>query len=112
MDFPTRLHGNLTLATLPRQLVMANADETKAALTNLCSVTRHLALDMGETQFLDSSGLAVLISLHKRLAAGEGRLLLIRPHANVRALIALTQLHQLFPIYEDDLAAIQQFEAA
>ncbi len=106
-------HAHVTVARLPENLVMSNADSTRDALNQLIDQGhRHLVLDLQPVEFMDSSGLAVLIALYKRLSNRRGRLVLLSPTSNVRALIELTRLHQLFDIYEDDQAAISDLLAA
>lgn len=113
MQLTTTQQGPVMLITLPTRLVMNNAE---ALRNDLSSITargyRLLAVDLSGVEFVDSSGLAVLIALYKQLQEIDGRLALLSPHANVRALIELTRLHQIFDIYEDQGRAIADLQAA
>ncbi len=42
---------------------------------------QHVALNMAEVTFVDSTGLSVLVSLHKRMESMEGELIVFSPSA-------------------------------
>lgn len=81
------------------ELVAANAaqvrDEIRAALP---ATTVQLDLDFSSLTFLDSSGLGMLISLHKTLRSRNGLVRLLKPATNVRQILELTRLHHVFEI--------------
>jgi len=81
------------------ELVAANAtqvrDEIRAALP---ASTIRLDLDLSSVTFLDSSGLGMLISLHKTLRSRNGMVRLLKPAPNVRQILELTRLHRVFEI--------------
>lgn len=64
-----RIGGELDLATAPR------LEEHVTALI-MTHPARRLILDMTELQFCDSTGLGVLVALHRRLEADGGSLVL------------------------------------
>ena len=49
-------------------------------------------------EFLDSTGLGVLISLHKKAAQEGGKLTLLHPKPTIVQLLELTRLHRFFDI--------------
>ena len=109
MNLQSQSHGTVELVTLPAQLVMANAQETRAAIRNLVADGRiRLVLDLHAVEFVDSSGLSVLVSTLKAVQPLLGEVVLLRPSAGVRSLIELTRLHQVFAIFEDRDAAIRE----
>jgi len=106
-------HKQVVSVQLPDTLVMSNADETRTALTDLTSQgNRKLIIDLSSVNFIDSSGLAVLIAIYKQVNRQQGQMVLLQPQNNVRALIELTRLHQIFDIYEDRQSAIRNLLAA
>ena len=54
--------------------------------------TRTLVLDVGGLRFIDSSGLRVIISAHKAMAARDGRLVLRSATETTRRLLDITGL--------------------
>jgi anti-sigma B factor antagonist len=109
MNLQNQSHGAVELVALPSQLVMANAQETRAAIRDLIADGRtRLVLDLREVEFVDSSGLSVLVSTLKQVQPLNGEVVLLSPSDGVRSLIELTRLHQIFAIFEDCDAAIHE----
>jgi anti-sigma B factor antagonist len=52
----------------------------------------HVSLNMAEVSFIDSSGLSVLISEHKRMESMNGELIIFSPSHQMRRLLELTAL--------------------
>ena len=109
MNITKHSHGTVELIQLPKRLVMANAAETREYLKQLVARGRnHLVLDLQQVEFIDSSGLSVLVSALKAAQAEDGEVVLLHPSNGVRSLIELTRLHQVFEIFEDQDAAIRR----
>ncbi len=104
-------HDNVSVIDLPDKITMANADATRDALAEMVTAGHHhIILNLEPVCFIDSSGLSVLIATLKRLQPLQGQLTLLSPSQNVRALIELTRLHQVFDIYEDVITAIEDMQ--
>ena len=109
MNLQCQGHGRAELVSLPAQLVMANAPEARRAIRHLVDTGRtRLVLDLTSVDFIDSSGLSVLVSTLKAVQDKEGKVVLLNPSDEVRSLIELTRLHQVFDIFEDRDAAIEK----
>ena len=82
-----------------QELVAVNAamvrDQIRAALPAGCT---SLDRDLSGMTFLDSSGLGVLISLHKTMRSRSGTLRLYQPAPSVQQVLELTRLHRVFEI--------------
>lgn len=108
MKFSPLPHNNACLVTLPKQVVMSQTPTLRAALTRqLESGTNRLIVDLHEVEYIDSSGLSILISALKVADKTAGEVVLLSPTNGVRALIELTQLHQIFTIFENKHSAIE-----
>lgn len=53
---------------------------------------QHVALNMSEVTFVDSTGLSVLVSLHKRMESVDGDLIVFSPSAQLRRLLQIVGL--------------------
>jgi anti-sigma B factor antagonist len=107
MNLSSQTHGTVELVTLPTRLVMSNAQETRLAIKALIEGGRiRLVLDLQNVGFIDSSGLSVLVSTMQVVQQRNGKVVLLGPSSGVRSLIELTRLHQMFEIFEDREAAI------
>jgi anti-sigma B factor antagonist len=67
-------------------------------------------VDMSDISYLDSSGLGLLLRLHREYGAGSGRLVLI-PSATVRGVLEITRLTDLFATQPDLAAALRSVGA-
>ncbi len=109
MNINHSTHGNVKVVQLPEQLIMANAPETRESIQHLIHEGHNrLILNLEDVSFIDSSGLSVLVSAMKAVHAGDGAIALLSPSDDVRSLIELTRLHQVFDIFEDRDAAVRK----
>lgn len=109
MNLQCHGHGAIALVDLPARMVMADAPELRDALKSLIDGGRtRLVLNLQPVEFVDSSGLSVLVSALKAVQAQDGEVVLLSPNDGVRSLIELTRLHQVFEIFEDRQAAIMR----
>jgi anti-sigma B factor antagonist len=58
----------------------------------------HVAVDLSELTFMDSSGLAVLIAEQKRVESLRGELIILSPRPRIRRLFELTGLDSYLTI--------------
>lgn len=109
MNISSKQHGSVDVVQLPQRLVMANAAAVRRELLEMVALGHHyLVLDLGGTTFVDSSGLSVLVSALMAANKVNGKVALLNPTNDVRALIELTRMHEVFAIYADPEAAIDQ----
>lgn len=64
-----------------------------------------VVLDMSRVGFVDSSGLAALISILKSIPTG-GHLRLCQANAHIKHLLSVTRLEKTFPVFADLAAAL------
>ncbi len=99
--------ANANLVIMPSTMTMSNAPTIRGALLKLINKgANKLVIDLNQVEYIDSSGLSVLVTAYQQLQANEGEVVLLSPSNNVRSLIELTRLHQIFTIYEDKEAAL------
>jgi anti-sigma B factor antagonist len=112
MNLEYHAQTDVQVIKLPRRLIMADA---KAAQKSLRSFTRSneplLALDMRETEFIDSSGLAVLVNCLQVSRRKNGEVCLFGMQASVRTLFELTRLNTIFPIEHRCEDAVQRLSS-
>ncbi|MGW5193984.1 STAS domain-containing protein [Kribbella sp. NPDC004138] len=61
---------------------------------------RPIVLDLSGVEFMDSSGLGVLVGAHKEAAARDGALVLAAPSPRVHKIFKVTKLHKVFAVHE------------
>jgi len=103
---------NIEVIQLPRRILMADAKQTKKSLHNFLNQQKpRIALDMREVEFIDSSGLAVLVNCLQTCRRKSGDVCLFGLRDTVQALFELTRLHTVFPIENLQQDAIARLAA-
>ena len=94
-----RLQGEDEIRNLFRQVASLVTDAGR----------RHLVLNFGRVQFLDSSAIGQLIMLNRKVQAADGRLALC--HLNVPAQETFETMHltDFFNIYDTEEGALDSF---
>ncbi len=97
IEFGVDTTGEGVGVVTPRgRLNMVSARRLKDLLTELVADgTNRIVVDMGETTFLDSSGLGALIAGLKSTRQAGGDLRVARPTPAVRAVFELTNLDRV-----------------
>ena len=93
--------GTLSVSEIP-ELTAVNSgafrDEVNAALRD---APAFIEIDLARTRFMDSSGLGALFSVYRTVGAMSGTTMrLLNPTAEIRQLLELTQMQQLFEIVQ------------
>jgi anti-sigma B factor antagonist len=70
------------------------------AILDVLPDTKRLVVDLGHTDFIDSTGLGVLVRALKRLRHHGGDLVLRAPKANARKTLAITGLDRVITILD------------
>jgi len=60
--------------------------------------THHVVLDLARVTFMDSTGLAVIVTEHKRMRHSDGTLTIFSPPSSVRRLFEITGLTTVLDI--------------
>ncbi|MBT5709116.1 MAG: STAS domain-containing protein [Verrucomicrobia bacterium] len=82
-----------------QELTAVNATEAKTKIKEaLNEVHTRIDVDLSSTSFIDSSGLGVLIGLHKAMVSKNGSIRIVNPTDSVQQVLELTRLHRLFEI--------------
>ncbi len=67
---------------------------------------KHLLFILSEVSFMDSSGIGILIGRYKLVKQLGGRIAVFGAGARIQEIFRLSALHQLFPMFTDEDAAI------
>jgi anti-anti-sigma factor len=58
----------------------------------------HVALDLTTLEFIDSTGISVIIAEHKRTASAGGELIILTPHRHVRRVFEVSGLMDVLQV--------------
>ena len=97
MSFKVVERGNVTLIEIGGQLIVGNRQSLKEqVLKQLERGDRQFVVDFSGTEYIDSSGLGVLVTLSKKIREQGGELSLVSLSEDLRTLFELTKLDTLF----------------
>jgi len=92
------LEGEVDVYTAPllRQEIMDQVD----------SGVKHLLVNLAQVEYLDSTGLGILIGGVKRLKEQDGSLKLVGPSARITRIFEITGLNKIFDVYSSEADAL------
>ena len=62
---------------------------------------KNLVFDFNELEFMDSSGVGMILGRYKLLKGLNGRVFTARPNATVEKIINISGLHKIIPVYDN-----------
>jgi anti-anti-sigma factor len=91
------------VVTIRGELDLATAPELETALLERLDAGQEVVLDLRELQFMDSSGLRVLVTAHARAADGGPRFAIVRPLAGteVAKILEIAGVQQQLHVVEE-----------
>ncbi len=105
-DLAARTVGAQTVVSVAGDLDVLTAPRLRDCLSHVIDDGHHqLFVDLTPCEFIDSSGLSALVTALKRVRSLGGDMGLVCPRGNVRRLIEVVALDQVFSLY-DDVAAV------
>jgi anti-sigma B factor antagonist len=100
LSLATRTEGDRTVVTVGGEIDVYTAPKLREQLIDLVSGGNyHLIVDMESVDFLDSTGLGVLVGGLKRVRAHEGSLRLVCTQERILKIFRITGLTKVFPIH-------------
>jgi anti-sigma B factor antagonist len=71
---------------------------------------QHIVLNLGDVDYIDSSGIGELVSAYTAVRNRGGDLKLLNLTKKVRDLIQLTKLYTVFEVFTDEPTAVSSFK--
>jgi len=111
MTTSTREVGGVTIVDISGRIVLG---EESAALRNLvCDLLakgdKKILFNLGDVNYIDSSGLGHLVSAFTSVRKQDGELKLLNLTKKVHDVIQITRLYTVFDIMDDEAAAVKSF---
>lgn len=104
------INEGICVMSLDGTLNARSADQVKDAFREVAGKgIRQVVLDLGQVPFIDSSGLAALVSGLKTLNEKDGSLKLASLQSQADLLFKLTMFDKVFEIFSDVDAAARSF---
>lgn len=104
-----RLKGNVLIADISGELNLHNSPDLRAALLDLIEThtPQRVILNLADVAYMDSSALAVLIEMLKRVRRDDGTIYLTSLQPPVRGLLEIARLDSVFVVVDTEQAALE-----
>jgi anti-sigma B factor antagonist len=100
LTLSTRPEGDRTVVAVTGEIDVYTAPKLREHLIDLVAAgSHHLIIDMEGVDFLDSTGLGVLVGGLKRVRSHEGSLHLVCTQDRILKIFRITGLTKVFPIH-------------
>ena len=107
LTLTTRQVGGHTLVSVGGEIDVYTAPKLRDKITELVNAGHHtLIIDMEKVDFLDSTGLGVLVGGLKKIRAQDGSMSLICSQDRLLKIFRITGLAKVFTIHESEQSAL------
>ena len=107
LDLPRVMHDGWTVVTPTGEIDVATAPRLREQLLALVTDgTVHLVIDLEGVDFIDSTGLGVLVGALRRARSADGDLRLVCTNSRILKVFDITGLHAVFVVGATVEAAI------
>lgn len=103
--------GEIMVIKIPRRLNLRNSEGLKTLLKQLTERGKYRwVMDLSKTEYMDSSGLAALVSQIATCHQNGGNIYLAAPSDFVLSLLEITHLNRVLKPFDSVTTAIQAFQ--
>ena len=109
LDLETTKRGDASILTLHGEIDVYTAPRLRQAIVDLVEAGEHrIVVDMEKVDFLDSTGLGVLVGGLKRVKTNEGTLAIVVTQDKILKIFEIIGLNRVFPIARTVDDALQE----
>ena len=102
LSLANRTEGDKTVVSVGGEIDVYTAPKLREQIVTLVEEGHyHLVIDMEDVEFLDSTGLGVLVGGLKRVRAHDGSLRLVCTQERILKIFRITGLTKVFPIHDN-----------
>ena len=111
MTTSTRQVGGVTIVDISGRIVLCEESGALRELVRdiLSKGHKQILLNLGNVNYIDSSGLGHLVSAFTSVRKQEGELKLLNLTKKVHELMQITRLYTVFDIMDDEAVAVKSF---
>jgi anti-sigma B factor antagonist len=111
MKVATRQVDGVTILDLSGRITLGEGSVTlrDSVQDLLAKGSKHILLNLGEVNYIDSSGIGELVSAFTSVRNAGGELKLLKLTKKVHDLLQITKLYTVFDIYDDEAKAVASF---
>ncbi|HET8858402.1 STAS domain-containing protein [Marivirga sp.] len=112
MDYKKEVINNILSLKISGDLIGENNGSGLVELLNdyINKGITKCIIDISEVRYMNSSGIGVLITILTKLRNKEGEVVLVNPSDQVKKLLLITKLNNIFTIYNTKEEAISSLK--
>jgi len=110
LDITESVREEVTILTLKGRLTLGESNLVREKVTQLAAAGRFkIVVDLGGVDYIDSTGLGILVICFTSLKKQGGALKLVNPNKRNVELLLLTKLHTVFEVFNEVQDAVNSF---
>jgi anti-sigma B factor antagonist len=110
LDIAESEREGVTILTLKGRLALGESNVLRERVTQLAAAGKHnIVVDLGAVDYIDSTGLGILVICFTSLKKLGGALKLVNPNKRNVELLLLTKLHTVFEVFNEVQDAVNSF---
>ena len=113
IDFSTRQSDGVTIVDLKGRITLGEGSVTlRDMVHNLLSKgQKRILLNLGDVNYIDSSGIGELVSAFTAAKKQDGEVKLLNLTKRIHDLLQVTKLYTVFDVKDDEALAVESFGA-
>jgi len=98
--FRTKISGNVLYVSvkIPRLDAQSSVEIKKQLKLEFDPAVTRAEIDLGTVQFIDSSGIGLLLNIYRKLPAADEVVTILNAQPGVRAVLELLRLNRIFRV--------------
>jgi len=113
IDFSTRQSDGITIVDLKGRITLGEGSVTLRDMVHdlLSKGQKRILLNLGDVNYIDSSGIGELVSAFTAAKKQDGEVKLLNLTKRVHDLLQVTKLYTVFDVKDDEALAVESFSA-
>src|ERR1041385_1388357 len=110
LDITESEREGVTILTMKGRLSLGESNLVREKVSQLAAAGKHnVVADLGSVDYIDSTGLGILVICFTSLKKQGGALKLVNPNKRNVELLLLTKLHTVFEVFTEVQDAVNSF---
>lgn len=113
IDFSTRQSDGITIVDIKGRITLGEGSVTLRDTVHdlLSKGQKRILLNLGDVNYIDSSGIGELVSAFTAAKKQDGEVKLLNLTKRVHDLLQITKLYTVFDVKDDEASAVESFSA-
>lgn len=104
--------GTTLIASIIGELDHHSAEDARNKVDNeiIKATTKNVVFDFSKVNFMDSSGIGVIMGRYKNLQKLKGKVALVNPSPHIKRIFEMAGLFKFIPLFDTVDKAVREFE--